>query len=198
MELPAFLRPSTELPPGDASPLRISAAAGAPPNPLSFGMQTQQQSEWCWAAVAASIAAFYGDTPAKSQCELATHYLGLPCCIDPLPAAPPPRWAGNRSFTLDVPLQVLKHLAAPVIPDVMSFEDIVKDIDAGKPICCHIRWATAAPHDGHFNVIVGYVRELRELVIHDPYATYGHSTLPYDTFKSNYHGGSWDQTCRTT
>jgi hypothetical protein len=198
VQLPDFLGSLTDLLLSDVSPSQASANSATNPNPLSFAMQPQQQSEWCWAAVAASISSFYGDAPAKSQCELATQYLQMPCCANPLPPPPPPQWDGNQSYTLDVPLQVLNHLAAPLIPDVMLFEDIVKDINAGKPICCHIKWDQDAPHDGHFNAIVGYDSQTQDLIIHDPYAAYGQSTVPYDTFKSNYHGGSWDQTCRTT
>ena len=198
MQLPMFLGSLTDLPSSDGSQPLAAVNNVAGQNPLPLSVQPQLQTEWCWAAVASSIAAFYRDAQPISQCELATQYLHMPCCIDPLPGPPPQQWDGNQSYTLDVPLQVLHHLAEPLIPDVIPFEDIVADIDAGRPICCHIAWNQDAPHDGHFNVIVGYDSHTQDVIIRDPYATYGESTVPYKTFQSNYHGGSWDQTCRTT
>jgi hypothetical protein len=195
--VPAFLGPLTDLPRGDGSQPRVVADA-ARPNPLSFSMQPQKQTEWCWAAVAASISSFYNDAQPRSQCELATQFLGVPCCIDPLPSEPPPPWDGNSSYSLDVPLTVLRHLAGQLIPDVLSFDDIVTQINSGKPICCHIKWDQDAPHGGHFNVIVGYDAHTQDVIVRDPYAAYGEKTLPYEAFKSNYHGGSWDQTYLTT
>ena len=197
MPLPTFLGPLTDLSAHDSSQSQ-TAETEAHPNLLSISVQSQLQTEWCWAAVASSVAVFYQDQPPKSQCELATQFLGVPCCVNPLPAPPPPQWEGNRSYSLDVPLTVLQHLAGQLIPNVISFQDIMTDIDAGKPICCHIKWDQDAPQEGHFNVIVGYDAQTQDVIIRDPNPHYGQSTMPYDTFVSNYHGGSWDQACRTT
>lgn len=197
MTLPAFLGPLTDLP-SSSSQAAVAAIATASPNPLPFSMQSQLQTQWCWAAVASSIGQFYNDAQPQSQCELASQFLGMSCCLDPLPGPPPPSSDGNGAYSLDVPLTVLHHFAGPLILDAIPFQDIVTDIDAGKPICCHIKWNQDAPHDGHFNAIVGYDIQTQDVIIRDPYTAYGERTLPYDTFKSNYHGGSWDQTCRTT
>jgi hypothetical protein len=119
------------------------------------------------------------------------------CCLDPLPGSPPPAWEGNKSYSLDVPLKVLGHLSGSLVSDVMSFAEVMSEINAGRPICCHIAWAAGAQDNGHFNVIAGYVSATQALIICDPNSAYGQATVPYEIFKSNYHGGAWDQTCRT-
>jgi hypothetical protein len=40
------------------------------PNPLPFLMQPQECTEWCWAAVVSSVAAFVGADQQPQQCEI--------------------------------------------------------------------------------------------------------------------------------
>ena len=195
MPLPDFLGTPTDLKTG-AGPAPQAAGGAASNNPLQIAVQTQLQTEWCWAAVTASISAFYSDAPAKKQCELATTLLYTDCCIEPLPPPPPPAWSGNAPYALDGALQLVNHLKGDLISDVIPFAQIVTEIDAGNPVCCHINWTTGNL-GGHFNVIVGYDGTTRDVIVRDPYSPYGQSTLPYETFKSNYHGGTWDQTYLT-
>jgi hypothetical protein len=195
--LPDFLGAPTDLSPGEESEQQAIGSGAATANPLPLAMQPQLQTEWCWAAVAASIGTFYQDAQPKQQCELATELLFTPCCIDPLPPPPPPAWQGNAPYALDGALKLIKHLNGDLVAQPLSFEQVVAEIDAGSPVCCHIEWVDAAGLRGHFNAIVGYDRQTQDVIVRDPYAPYGESTLPYETFKSNYHGGAWDQTYKT-
>jgi hypothetical protein len=165
-----------------------------PPNPLPVHMQDQLQTEWCWAATAASISAFYGDNPMVRQCEVASRCLSMQCCVDPLPGPPPPDWDGNRVYTLSMALALLEHLSEPIVTRALTFDEIVAEIDAGRPVCCHIEFDD---YPGHFNVIVGYDADTHDVIVRDPSTRYGDGTYPYEAFKSDYYGGTWDQSYRT-
>jgi Papain-like cysteine protease AvrRpt2 len=183
--LASFLGPFVNVSP--SIPSRNMAGAtgsGGQPNPLTFVMQSQQQTEWCWAATAASVADYYATTsgaPSQSQCEIASTCLNFQCC-PPLP----PGWNGNRFLALEDALGI--HLAAGPTDSFLSFSDITNEIDAGRLVCCRIQW-----DNGHFNALIGYTNDIgQELVICDPEPSYGNSVLPYKVFQSNYHGGKWN------
>src|SRR3954471_13335913 len=55
---------------------------GAPPEAartLTFGVQHQQEDQWCWAAVTSSVSAFYG-VPSWTQCRIVNAELGQTAC----------------------------------------------------------------------------------------------------------------------
>ena len=188
MQLPSFLGPFLDVP-------AVPAAAPAENAPaygviLPFTMQVQQQTEWCWAATAASVSAYYNAAPVLTQCQVASECLGgLECCITPLPPPPPPYWEGNCSFALDAALSVVKHLAAGPTGAVLPFASIMSEINGQRPVCCHISC-------GHFNAIVGYHNDsTQDIVVRDP--LHGEQTLPYAMFVSNYNGSAWDDSYLT-
>jgi hypothetical protein len=188
MPLAAFLGPFADVPQAfPQAAAGIAQAAGGRPKQLSFDMQSQERTEWCWAATAASVSRYYAATSgvaAKSQCEIATICVGFACC-PPLP----PDWDGNRFWALEDALDATAHLATGPTDSYLSFQDIVHEIDEGRPVCCRIYWDNGS---GHFNVITGYANELaEEVVIRDPEPSYGNSVMPYRTFVTNYHGGKW-------
>lgn len=148
------------------------------PNPLPFSMQVQEQTEWCWAATAASVSAYYDVAPVLTQCEVASKCIGVDCCITPLPPERNIKWA------LDAALKAIKHLAADP-SGALPFSSIVTEIDGGRPICCHISW-------DHFIAIVGYDDSNQDVVVCDPDPHHAEQTLPYETFVSDYYEGSWD------
>lgn len=49
---------------------------------LNFTMQKQTQTNWCWAAVSASVGNYYG-TGSWTQCGVATAALDRNCCNQP-------------------------------------------------------------------------------------------------------------------
>lgn len=173
---------------------KLMAAVASASNPLPFNMQEQLQTQWCWAATAASIASFYEDDPMLLQCEVASRCLSMDCCVDPLPRPPPPDWEGNRLYTLSRALTILGHLSEPIVKQPLSFEEIVNEIDAQRPVCCHIQFED---NPGHFNAIVGYDASTQDVIVRDPSPRYGDGVYPYESFKLNYHGGQWDQSYRT-
>lgn len=53
---------------------------------VTFTMQAQTESNWCWAAATASISHFYLSTSAWTQCTIANDALGRnDCCTTPTP-----------------------------------------------------------------------------------------------------------------
>ena len=85
---------------------------------------------WCWAAVSASVAAYYG-TPGPSgvpwtQCEIAGADLNRPdCCTNGGRVC-------NRDWQLQDALTRVSHLAGPV-RDPESFEYVKGETDGGRP-----------------------------------------------------------------
>lgn len=132
---------------GNASAAAVASASGVA-NPLPFAMQPQAQTKWCWAATAASMSAYYKDTPAIGQCEVATQCLGIPCCIIPLPP-PTCAWEGNQMYTLQVALQVVVH-SAHGPEDPLDFASLVAELRAGHPVGCQIQWDGGGAAGGAF------------------------------------------------
>jgi len=179
MSLPSFLSPLARVAVGTLPPL------GGAPTALMFTMETQQQSNWCWAAAATSIFKFYSNSNQWSQCSVAGSCLSQSCCTNPGPC--------NQPFYLDSALNVTGNLAT-TITSSDSYANVQVEINANKPIGCHI---SCNGGGGHFVAIYGYDAATQDIEIGDPW--YGPSIIPYNTFLNNYQGsGVWDFTYRTT
>src|SRR5437868_815642 len=102
----------------------------------------QIQPNWCWAAVASTLAGYYfDDKPPLTQCDIAGLVLNQNCC--------PNNQACNQGQDFDVVMDRLNakiierqyvngpmnktHLTRP-----MFFDDIRNSIDSGVPICAFI------------------------------------------------------------
>src|SRR6266700_5017599 len=76
-------------------------------NPLGFTMQTQQQTQWCWAAVSVSVNLYYDPTSGQTQCAVANTALGqTTCCNDGSTAQ------CNQPWFLYLALQIVGNLNA--------------------------------------------------------------------------------------
>jgi hypothetical protein len=178
----AFLGPFDPLP---ALPpiAHLSPIGGGAPTLLGFVMQRQQQDFWCWAATTASVSAFFDSSSPWTQCLVASHSLGRSsCCVAPGPCDVP--------FTLDQPLNHTNNLDSTLATND-SLSNVQSEIDAGRPVCCHILWNDGS---GHFVALTGYDPSTDDVVVDDP--LYGSDTMPYDEFAFRYHGGlgRWDFT----
>src|SRR5882724_13050789 len=102
-------------------------------NPLTkFNGQQQKQTEWCWAAVTAAIADFYGNTNFIVQCDVVNATLALPpgtdCC----------KTGGssdcNKPKDINFPLKNTGNYdsAWPFTPP--TFKEIQDQIDACHPL----------------------------------------------------------------
>ena len=141
MPLASFLQPLQDL---NVSVARAAAAAptggaGHSSGPLAgFAMQVQQQTEWCWAAVSASVANFFGSLT-WTQCKVAAGELGLNCCGSDGPQG------CNQPWTLHQPLSRVGHFNRMSSAST-SFIDSQNEINAGRPLCCRIAWARGNAH----------------------------------------------------
>lgn len=179
MTLPSFLMPLSPIPVPSVPPI------GGAPSGLSFTMEAQQQSNWCWAATTASVSKFFMATSTWSQCNVAGSCLSLNCCGNPGPC--------NQPYYLDLALTTTGNYAGPVTGSY-SFANIQTEINGGKPVCCHISWNGGG---GHFVAIYGYDQVTNDVEIGDPYS--GNSTIPYSGLLSGYQGsGTWDYTYLTS
>jgi Peptidase_C39 like family len=130
-------------------------------NPLTFSIELQQCSEWCWAAVTAAVCKCYGDSTTTRQCEVANLVLQLPtdsctecdCQQDPSALCNQPQ---NLASVLDA---VHHDRGNPVggISD-LRFEDVKSDIDNGRPIVVEVMLDDPAA-SGHAVAIYGYTDE---------------------------------------
>lgn len=181
---PAFLQPES----GSGS-IPAARAAAAPKRTLPFVMQPQLLGKWCWAATTASVRRYYETGTVPSQCQIADIFLSRRDCCPP--AGPGPDIESNlrnRVYALDRALG--NHLNGPAIRGILSFEDIVEQIEARRPICCHIDI-----NEGHFNAIIGYDASVRDIEVRDP--LHGNHTIPYAEFCTSFKGGRWDYTYLT-
>ncbi|HEV2199130.1 MAG TPA: papain-like cysteine protease family protein [Bryobacteraceae bacterium] len=170
---------------------------------LAFKMQAQLHSDWCWAAVAASVSQHFNADSSWCQCKLASimaritakkEKLGAQaCCSRPMNK----RLAAvcNQAWYLDRALRIVGRSAGRPTKGPLTFRRIQKEILAGRPVCVRIQWGRAT--SGHFVLISGCRESTRGgqwLYVEDSF--YGNSTWRYHEFRSNYQyaGGRWTNT----
>ena len=150
---------------------------------LSFSIQPQLQSNWCWAAVATSVSLFYWKSSNWTQCGVVSTTLGRnDCCNSPTPSA------CDVYGYLDKALTTTSNYKQ-MVSGAISFSAIQSEINAGRTIGARIGWNGGG---GHFVVIYGYwsLGAATSLYIGDP--IYGDSVVSLATFTSNYQGaGTW-------
>ena len=163
------------------------AIGGARTGGLAFVLEQQQEAYWCWAAVATSIAMYYGAGSAWTQCALANAELGqTTCCED--------GGTGecNVPWYLDRALERVAHLRS-VSMSKAAWAEVTREIDAARPICARIGWSGGG---GHFVVVGGYDSAAGMIDVKDPF--YGDSSVAHGTFPGSYlGGGSWTHSYTT-
>lgn len=183
MSLPELLKKTTQK--LDPTGL-LSAVGGAPQTSsgdLTFSEETQEQDQWCWAAVTVSISHFYDAASVWTQCTLVNAELNRGDCC----------WNGsvspcNRPWTLNDPLSRTNNLNW-MDGAAVAFPDIIIEINNRRPLCCRIAWASGG---GHFVVMQGYSDGANGpwVSVADPF--YGPSTYDYDAFCTSYrNSGQW-------
>jgi len=153
-------------------------------------MEHQLHSNWCWVAVATSVALFYRPQIKWTQCRVANSNLGRKnCCQN---AA---NGKCNKIGHLQDSLSTVRHARRPrYITRPVPFADVRAEIDAGRPVCVRTQWAGGQV--GHVMAVTGYDTEYELLTVDDP--LYGKSHVDYDTFCTDYRGsGSWTRSYYT-
>ncbi len=166
---------------------------------INFNMQQQEHSEWCWAAVTASVDQFFNPESTWCQCRLANRMAKAvklkvkACGTCQKPKGVPEKC--NHPWVLDRPLKIVGRLKGNLKLKPLSFAQIEKKIKAGRPVCARVQWGPGP--DGHFVVISGCDTAKsgnRYVDVEDPLN--GSSTWLFDEFLVNYQyaQGTWDVT----
>lgn len=146
---------------------------------LSFTMQHQQQSNWCWAAVSTSVSLYYDASSTWTQCLVANAQLGRSDCCGSGAGGP-----CNVYGYLDQALTTVGHLSS--VSGIASFSSVDGEVDAGRPLGIRVAWSGGG---AHFLAIIGYLEDTPNWVaVDDP--IYGKSDLTYDTLVSGGYQGS--------
>lgn len=184
MPFPPFLTAASGL--GGAG---LPSAGAVPPLPglkLSLSVQRQSESNWCWAAVATSVALFYRPTSPWTQCRVASVTLGRTDCCGPAASDP---LGCNQPYFLDMALATTGHFAAMQAAS-LTIPQISAEVSAQRPIGCRIEWADGS---GHFLTIVGVQRNgsgTAYIDVSDP--IYLDAQIAFPAFPALYQGGaSW-------
>ena len=148
-------------------------------------IQTQQQSEWCWAACAVSIARYFNPASTMRQCDVVDLVDPVQdCCMNPS--------AHNHPEGLTTAVRAVSSLRMS-LDRALSFDELRAEIDAGRPVCAAIAWRSGG---GHAVLITGY-RVLgsgsQHVHVEDPLNPA--SDLDFDEFSNAYYGeGTWEAT----
>ena len=161
-----------------------------------FVMQTQQEDQWCWAAVAVSVHQYLDplSTGAWTQETLATQVLLTGKQIPPSVDCSKTPGQCNLPSRLDQALTTVGNLgSAGAVAGILSFENLTQWIDKQLPVCARIVWFTGS---GHFVALTGYrtfASGLQQVYVQDPH--YGPSYQNYEDLVADYPpGGSWQDT----
>ena len=155
----------------------------AGPVRLTFTMQKQQQSNWCWAAVAASVAAYYDANTSWTQCRIADGQLNRSDCCTSGASGP-----CNVYGYLDSSLVRIGH-ASGSRWGVANYDEVSVEIDQGRPLCVRTAWRSGG---AHFLAIIAHL-EGNYYGVDDP--IYGPSDVSEVVFQTAYRGiGAWTNT----
>jgi hypothetical protein len=166
-------------------PATTAATGGtASSDSLPEFMQTQEQTNWCWSAVATSVGLLF-QSGGWRQCETATRCLsGVDCCANSAPC--------NVYGYLDKSMACTRSLASWGSGTATKAR-IKSDIRAGRPVCTRVAWTGGG---AHFMAITGYDEDPTHglsITIQD--SIYGTLELSYADYPALYHGGgSWTHT----
>lgn len=150
---------------------------------MQYQLDSQEQTYWCWAAVAQSVRAHFNSRSPLSQCQVATQTLNrfenlaVNCCQDPD--------ACNIPYFLDRALSQVGHLNL-VYPAPFSWNDVrYVTRQMNRPLCAYLSSASS----GHYVVITDafLANGAEYLLVHDPDDTFlGAVQIAYDEFRLNY------------
>jgi hypothetical protein len=146
-----------------------------------FKMETQSQTQWCWAAVATSLSKFYDKGSSWTQCKLANWRFGsssCDCCAKSVPTA------CNKPSSTPEAIAHVGCLNKNTL-GALAFDKIKAEIDAEHPFALSVHWNDGG---GHAVAVSGYQDgSTRKLTVNDPW--FGTSIVHLDRFPEHYQGG---------
>ncbi|MEJ8854522.1 papain-like cysteine protease family protein [Variovorax robiniae] len=164
-------------------PVYVAGYAGEDPVDvvLRFPVQAQLQSQWCWAAVAASVSRYYVPATTWTQCRVANVQWGRTDCCGTGASGP-----CNNPSVLGTALTTVGHFDHQTSVQE-SLQTLENELVVGRPLCIRIGWSGGG---GHFIVASG-VEDDSFVWVSD---VGGGTTalVAYDTLRTNYRGsGTW-------
>jgi hypothetical protein len=155
---------------------------------LDFQGEKQKETNWCWAAVSASVSKFFNSSTRWTQCKIVNAELEMDDCCE----------SGgsdncNRSWYLDLALTRTGNLRTWE-RGAKDLDEVIKEVKADKPLCARIGWEGGG---GHALTIYGGNKDLDMVAVDDPW--YGSSDVTLTALeKGQYQGsGTWTDTYRT-
>ncbi len=169
---------------------------------IDIEVETQRGEHLCWIAVAVSVDHYFNKSSTLTQCELVRRlkHTGDCCTPDVLAGGRVPEKC-DKPGRLETALAAVSHLAkdTPAHPNPsegpMRFDDIRKEIDAGRPVCAYV--GSGFKSEGHFILISGYHawNGKQYLYVEDPNCRDG--SHPYDEVVNRYQfWWKWEYTYR--
>ncbi|MEO8829388.1 papain-like cysteine protease family protein [Lapillicoccus sp.] len=196
-----------------AAQQRVPGNSG-PDAPVNIGMQLQYQetSEWCWLAVATSVAHFYNSSSPAEQYDLMTtigrninQWVGVSCApTAPMLAAHPGLAnaladpygtdAENCLERVGIPQVCIKSGGVGDALNVygnnagwqgnVSFAQVAAEVHAGRPVCVDITWKNGL--GSHVVAIAGALND--QILVLDP--ANGESVIAFEDFPDQYAAGA--------
>lgn len=171
-------------------------------------MQTQDQINWCWAAVAVSVTDFLDPQPiaiAWTQETLATKLLNSQSPNSVLNCSLPNEASSttqcNQPEALDVALTITKNLRKNgyLQDSYLAFDCLQNWVNAHLPVCARVVWRGEG---AHFIALDGCtVSASGQQLVHvqDPLPFAGPSFWDYEALVDNYdEAGSWQDSYLVT
>lgn len=155
---------------------------------LSFNMQAQQQTNWCWAATSTSVSYFYDAGSTWTQCSVANAQVGRSDCCGTGASGPCNIYGYlDDALTRTGNFDHRDNSAA-------TFQQVKTQINSGRPVGMRTAWSGGG---AHFLALIGYLDDTTDYVaVDDP--IYGKSDVSWSTILSSYQGsGSWTHTYYT-
>ena len=155
---------------------------------LRFNMETQKQTQWCWAAVSVSTSKHFDSLSSWTQCKMVNGELGQTTCCSAGSSE-----SCNQPWYLDLALTRTNNLSGAATQDALTLAKIKAEINAKRPVGVRIGWSGGG---GHFVIIDGYNSATKEISVRDPF--YGSSVYSLTAFKTKYQStGAWSHTYKT-
>jgi peptidoglycan hydrolase-like protein with peptidoglycan-binding domain len=148
---------------------------------LKLTMQQQEQSNWCWAAVSASVSHFYDPSSSSTQCKVANAQLGRTDCCGAGGAG-----ACNVYGYLDQGLLEVGHFDR-LQNGTTTYGVLQSEMIASRPLGIRIAWLGGG---AHFIAAIG--AEEGDLVLVGDPGSGTNSLVDYTTLQTSYNGsGAW-------
>lgn len=163
---------------------------------VPFVMRNQCQTEWCWAAVAESVARFYRPASAITQSELVNRELKRTDCSCTVVGGP----CNEPSYLAPSLDRAGGHLRAWLVGARATEAELIGEVDAGRPVCVRL---ARSPQEGHFVVVVGYLpgsdgdEDGLLLKVEDPDREIGAVPFSYRGLSRHHEKGPWTDTLFT-